>query len=326
MNLETKYKSLSIPQKRNKNVFNAEIIEDFPFARIAVNSVGNPVVLIKSIIDDTFLTQKNVRLKHIELSHNVECKIIENNLTNYENFSVIVFTDKEVNLRKYFFGIAENLIKQLSDNPTQKEVFNIFRNFVEIFRALSKTPSKTVQGIWSELFLISNSEDPNTLLNYWHNIPNEIFDFNADLEKVEVKSSSALERIHIFSSEQLTPPDDKKVIIASLFTKQNSKGQNITDLIGRIKTRITNQDLISKMLNIISTTLGSSAEQGLKIKFDYDLAKNSLKYYDIKDISKIEKINIPSRVSEVKYKSDLTSITPIEFKNLKTDGVLFNAL
>ena len=205
-------------------------------------------------------------------------------------------------------------------------MLNIFKNFIEIFRALSKTPSKTVQGIWSELFLISTSKVPSILLNYWHNNPNEKFDFNADVEKVEVKSSSTFERVHIFSSEQLTPPKDKKVLIASLFIRQNSSGKTITDLINAIITKITNEDLINKMLNIVSSTLGSSAEQGLKIKFDYDLAEDFLKYFDIKDISKIEKINIPSRVSEVKYKSDLTDINPIELKNIAGEGYLFKAL
>ena len=326
MNLVEAFNLLDAPETSNRNLFNAITLTEFPFAKIAVNTDGFPVILISSVADTTFLSQKNIRLKYLELTHNLECKISENNKTQFQNFTVIVFRSNQEHLQHYFLGIAETLIKSLSAKPTQQEVFQTFKNFVEIFRTLSETPTKTLQGLWAEIFLIDTGNEPTTLLNYWHNIPEEKFDFNADTEKLEIKSSSTLERIHIFASEQLNPPADKQVLIASLFVKQATHGTSIAQLANSIQQKITDNDLAEKLFTIISKTLGNTVEQSIKIKFDYDLAKNSLRFYRHQDIHKIEKVHIPNKVSEVRYKSDLTEIKPVIPDDNSNNGQLFTAI
>jgi hypothetical protein len=226
-------------------------------------------------------------------------------------------------LQNYFLGIAQSLLKSLSKKPTQKEVFETFKNFVEIFRSLSETPIKTIQGLWAELILIERSKNPETLINYWHINPEEKFDFNADKEKIEVKSSSSLERVHIFTAEQLNPTDDSQIIIASIFTKQVSNGLNVLDLLEKISVQINDNELLEKVYKIVSKTLGNTFEQTTKIKYDYELAKNSLRFYRYQDISKVERVNIPSRVSEVKFKSDLTNINSTDIEKIIKNGQLF---
>ncbi|TAG52533.1 MAG: PD-(D/E)XK motif protein, partial [Cytophagales bacterium] len=301
---------------------NAKALNEFPFAKIGVNYFGFPVILISSKFDQTHLSQKNIKLKYIELTHNLECKVSENGNSKIDNYSVIIFKSDERILQNYFLGIATSLLNSLSKKPSQKEVFETFKTFIEIFRSLTETPTKTIQGLWAELILIEQSKNPETLINYWHNIPEEKFDFNADNEKIEVKSSSNLERVHIFTAEQLNPANDSQVIIASIFTKQVSNGLNVLDILEKIETRITENELIEKVYRIVSKTLGNTFEQTTKIKYDYNLARNSLRFYIHQDISKVERINIPLRVSEVKFKSDLTNIKPIDI-NLLTEGQLF---
>lgn len=322
MNLLTVFLELDIPQTENSKLFNATALNDFPFAKIGVNYFGFPVILISSKFDQTHLSQKNIKLKYIELTHNLECKVSENGKSKIDNYSVIIFKSNEETLQNYFLGIAQSLLNSLSKKPTQKEVFETFKNFIEIFRSLTEIPTKTIQGLWAELMLIEQSKNPETLINYWHNIPEEKFDFNADSQKIEVKSSSNLERVHIFTAEQLNPPNDSQVLIASIFTKQVSNGINVLDLLDKIDNRIKEIELKEKIYRIVSRTLGNTFEQTKKIKYDYDLAKNSLRFYKHQDISKVERINIPERVSEVKFKSDLTKINPIDI-NLFTEGQLF---
>jgi hypothetical protein len=327
MKLIEQFNILFLPASSSSKLFNAVTLKEYPFAKIGINNFGYPVLLISSITDSTFLAQKNIRLKYLELAHRLECKITENEKSTFANFTVIIFKSDEPNLQNYFLSIAESLLAELSDKPTQKEVYTIFSSFIEIFRSLSVSPSTTVQGLWSELFIIANSANPDILLRYWHDSPSEKFDFNADYEKVEVKSSSNLERVHFFTSEQLNPPSDKYVLIASLFTKQTSKGKSISDLIELLNEKVNDKNILDKLYVIIGKTLGNTVEQGIKIKFDYELAENSLRYYNVQDISKIEKVNIPHQVTEVKYKSDLTDIKVVNPKNdLKTDGELFKAL
>lgn len=323
MNLIESYNSLEVPDIGNRNLFNAITLNAFPFVKIATNNEGLPVILISSVADATYITQKNIRLKYLELTHNLECKVSENNNTLFQNFTVIIFKSNQEFLQRYFLGIAETLIKSLSAKPTQQEVLHAFRNFVEIFRTLSDIPTKTLQGLWAELFVIATSKEPSKLLNYWHVVPEEKFDFNADIEKLEVKSSSTLERLHTFSSEQLNPPRDKQVLIASLFVKQSTHGQSISQLVSSIQQKVDNNNLVEKLFTIVSKTLGNTVEQSIKIKFDFDIAKNSLRFYRHQDIHKIERVHIPNKVSEVRYKSDLTDLVPIKIASLGDNGELF---
>lgn len=326
MNLIETFDTLTAPETANRNLFNAVSLSEFPFAKVAISNKSFPVILISSVADSTSFSQKNIRLKYLELTHNAECKVSEEYKTNFAIYTVIIFRSNQPYLQHYFLGIAETLIKSLSSKPTQKEVIETFKNFIEIFKSLSDTPTKTIHGLWSELFIIEASKEPTTLLNCWHCIPDEKFDFNADIEKLEVKSSSSLERIHIFASEQLNPPAGKQVVIASIFLKQTSHGHSIADIANSIQEKISANDLAEKMFSIISKTLGNTLEQSIKIKFDYDLAKSSLRFYRHQEIHKIEKIYIPSKVSEVRYKSDLTELKPIQPSDSNTGGQLYNAI
>jgi len=326
MKLFETFIELNIPDDSKENVFVAFTLEDYAFAKVAVNNIEFPVVLISSLYDGTHLSNRNIRLKYLELTHNIECKITENGESKFANFSVIVFKSNQPHLQKYFLGIAEILIKSLSKNPTQKEVNSSFNNLIEVFRAFSETPTKTVQGIWSELLLIEICKNPSLLIEHWHHRPSEKFDFNADIEKIEVKSNSNLERVHIFSNEQLNPTEGSQVVIASLFTKQKSKGKSVEDLLISIKVKVLENELIDKLFQIVSKTLGNTIDQSIKIKFDYDLAVNSLRFYRHQDISKIEQINIPERVSEVRYKSNLSNLKAIEPIRLNIGGQLYDAI
>lgn len=327
MNLIELYDSLAFPEEGNEKTFNAIPIPEYQSFRIAIDVEGNPVLLLSVANAVKNIALKNFRLKYLQLEQNIECKISENGKSSFQTFTVITFTSADRNLQEYFLRISETLVKTLSNKPTQQQVIESLNKFVEVFRALTDTPTNTVHGLWTELFLIENSTNPKTLLNYWHNIPEEKFDFNSGEEKIEVKSNSNFERLHTFSSEQLNPPTGTEVLIASIFIRQNNAGQSIQQLVDSIATKVQHDiDLADKLNNIVCKTLGNSLEQSIRIKFDYNLAKDSLQFYNHLDISKIEEVNIPNEVSEVRYKSDLSSLSPIDTTTLKQNGNLFSSI
>lgn len=327
MNLVELYNTLVIPDEDNNKVFNAVPIPDFPNFRVAIDIEGNPVLLLSVANRLKNISVKNFRLKYLQLLQNIECKISEDGKQSFQTFTVVTFTCADRHLREYFLRVAEPFVKSLNIKPTQEQVIETINNFVEVFRSLNDTPTNTVHGLWTELFLIDSSTNPKNLLNYWHNIPEEKFDFNSGVEKIEVKSNSNFERIHIFSSEQLNPPPDTQVLIASVFIRQHNNGQSIQQLVDSITKKIQQDiDLTDKLNNIIFKTLANSMEQSIKIKFDYNIAKDSMRFYRQQDISKIEEVHIPYEVSEVRYKSDITEIKPIEISSLKESGELFRSI
>lgn len=326
MNLIDLYDTLSLPENNSK-VFNAIPIPEYSNFRVAIDFEGNAVLLLtvsKRIKD---LSLKNFRLKYLQLEQNLECKIYENGSIKLQTFTVITFRCSDRNLQEYFLRISETLVKTIGQNPSQQQVIDSLKKFVEVFKTLTDSPTNTVNGLWAELFLIESSSNPKSLLNYWHNQPEEKFDFNAGTERIEVKSSSNFERKHIFSAEQLNPPSDTQVLIASIFLKQHNSGYNIQQLIKRISEKIDYDfETADKLYSIVFRTLGSSLEHSIGLKFDYEIAQQSLRFYKHQDIDKIEEIHIPNNVSEVKYKSDLSSIKPVELKKLKDTPLLFHAL
>src|SRR5690606_17648667 len=99
--------------------------------------------------------------------------------------------------------------------------------------------------------------------------------------------------------EQLNPPDGIQVIVASVFLKNHNTGDSIQQLIQRISQKIGDDvDLIDKVHSIVLTTLGNSLEYAISVKFDYNIAQQSLCFFKHQDIPKIEKMNIPPDVTE----------------------------
>ena len=326
MNLIELYDKLEFLKDGNNRTFNATPVPEHPSFRIAKTFEGNPALLLSVANGVKGSALKNFRLKYLQLEQNVECKITENGKSRFQTFTVITFTNTDRNLREYFLRISETLIKTLSNNPTQQQVVDSLNRFVEVFRSLTDTPTNTVHGLWTELFLIESSSNPKILLNYWHNFPEEKFDFNSGGEKIEVKSNSNFERIHIFSSEQLSQSKGTQVLVASIFIRQHSNGQSIQQIVESITNKVQDGELIEKLINIVFRTLGSSLEQSIRIKFDYNIAKDSLQFYKQQDIGKIEELHIPSEVSEVRYKSDITDISPVEISSLEEKGELFGSI
>jgi len=327
MNLVELYDSLAIPEDDSQRIFNGILIPGYPNFRIAIDIDGNPVLLLSIASRLRSVSIKNFRLKYLQVLQNIECKISEDGNESYKTFTVLTFMTSDRRMREYFLRVAESFIKVLGVSPTQIVVVETINKFVEVFRQLSDIPKKTVQGLWSELFFVDNCKDPKILLNYWHTIPEEKFDFNAGCEKVEVKSSASFQRVHTFSAEQLYPSEDAQILIVSIFVRPSNVGLSVQDIIDRISVRISDEpDLINKLLCIVGQSLGHSLEEAVHLRFDQAIAKDSLQFYHQKDIHKIEKIDIPKEVFEVHYKSDLSDIRPVRLSEISKAGVLFNSI
>ena len=77
MNIAELFDTLTPPETSNRNLFNTATLQEFSFVKMGISNDGFPVILISSLADTTSFSQKNVRLKYLELIHNIECKISE---------------------------------------------------------------------------------------------------------------------------------------------------------------------------------------------------------------------------------------------------------
>ena len=324
MNLIKTFNSIIAPNANDKFQFAAVPIQEYNNHRIAKDKSDNPTLLISvsNLQESTILA--NLKLQNVSVLFDIKCIIQQSGTLIERNFTAICFIGKENSLKKYFLTLCSTLIKDLGNSPTQDGVRKEISRFVELFRLATEPQTKTIQGLWAELFLIAESKEPANLIRCWHCIPEEKFDFNNGIERIEVKSSGSGLRIHTFSLDQLNSPTDTRTIIASIFVKQASTGKSISELQNEISVRLLAEvELLEKLQMQIALTLGKSINDSMRMKFDFQLAKDSLRFYRAEDIPKISFDNVPSLVTDVHFKSDITAINTITPSEISSNSGLF---
>lgn len=306
LDLNQIYNNLPLPNSPSLNSFSAKAITGYENHRIAKNIYNNPSLLILISEKDQDFLVANQNLFSIQVSHNIRCEIQSENGVTYNNFSVISYTGQNIDIKNLFLNTCQVLMKSLGQNPTNKQIKYTVDKFVELFKAVKATPRNSVQGLWCELFLIKQSSFPEKMIASWHSIPEEKFDFSFGKLRLEVKSSSSESRLHHFSSEQLNPIDDVKIIIASILVNSDSGGYSISDLLIEINKKLDNYPKQKEKLHLLTySTLGNDIEKVNQVKFDFEFAKNSLKFFRSSSIPKIDSISIPKEVTNLKFISNL---------------------
>ena len=230
---------------------------------------------------------------------------------NENYYTVITLKSKQIDYIEYFLDVVCIVLEKLGDFPSQQDLLNEIQKLVELFRRFSRPPIKTIQGLWAELFVIEHSSNPSYLVKSWHTTTSDIFDFNDGTDKLEVKSTSRINRVHRFSHNQLTPNESSIVVIASLCVQQSGVGKTVLDLMDAIEPNLENAELRFQLADMISKTLGSDFEKACEYYFDYALACDTYQKYNCKDIPYLDYSSIPAEISDIHYDCDLSKVTPL---------------
>lgn len=310
----------------SENQFSAILIPEYEPHRLGKDAFGKPLLLI-SILDVSNQRQPDpIELEHLTVLYNMNCRVSRSDNTIIEEqFTVVRCTGEDTALQTYFLRVASTIIISLPNQPTQTDISHAVNQLIELFRAMGDVSLKSVRGLWAELFLISQASHPITLANAWHTIPEDRYDFAIDNQRIEVKSFSGDNRLHHFSLEQLHPPEDVIAIVASICVESSQIGHSVADLREIIQSRLgTNLDSHLHIDRIIARTLGSTWRQASEVNFDERLAEESLTYYETSSIPSVNP-NLPSGVSEVRFRSDLSDIECLKSSFLLSEGGLFSA-
>ena len=291
--------------------------------RIGKNEDGLPAILLEPGESTSFIDRP---LKHIEIKHNVEATHKENDEIKLTLFTIIELNNDDDDLIEYFLKVSESIVSKLPDDPSIEDFKKAFQSFVKIFEKMMSVSNKTVQGLWAELLFISLSESPDFFIESWHSDPNLIYDFSHKDEGLEIKSTQSDSRESHFSLLQLNPPEDFKLIVVSfIVNKTTSYGKSIQDLTNELSERINIENRL-KLLEVIAQTLGETKKDGIMTTFDFESAMNSIKYFDVKSVPKINKVDVPDGVSGVKFKSNLRCISGINKDDLAEYGHIYSLI
>jgi len=224
------------------------------------------------------------------------------------------------------------MLSNLPETPSRRELSVEVENLISIFSALRKKPVKEIQGVWAEMLVIERSLHPEILISAWHNQPNAKFDFTMGRDKIEVKSTSSEDRKHHFALDQLNPSINSRLLIASVIVRESAEctgGLSVKALYKKICRRVSAVNLQLKLYSTLATAIGSDYKNWDSVFFDYVEASDTLAFYNVDDIPRILKSDVPEFVTEVKFCSDLSHLIDIKDSHSnfdRSDSVLFKSL
>ena len=277
---------------------------------------GSPCLLIASLGDEIELP---IELAGIRATFGMECEVASREgTTSNQTFSVITCTNVDETIQGYFAHICESVVNIVGESPQMAEVRSAVEHLVDLFQKLGEPSSMSAQGLFAELFIISVSTDPEISVAAWHDEHDERFDFAIGKVRLEVKSTASGRRVHYFTHMQCVPPEGTLGILASLFVQSSGGGTSLLDIIRDIETRLaTNEALTRKLHTNVAQALGDTMPRLLNQKFDVELAKSSLRIFDLNEIPAVRG-SLPPEVSEIRFRSDLSQMPELNVVDIST--------
>lgn len=304
--------------------FSAVPILGYERHRLAKDEQGMPSLLISLLDQPDDQRPIPIKLEHLAIEYDIACRIADLRGGIEEGrFTIVRCLGREKALHDYFLRVIGAVVAALGPTPSRLDVAHAMDKLVELFRAITEEPRKSIQGLWAELFLINRTRDIAPMIEAWHITPEDRYDFSAGNQRIEVKSTSGGVRQHHFTLEQLCPPSGTDLLVASVFVEHAGAGVSLIELADRIRSRISAvPSLVLQLDRMIALIIGNHWRYASEERFDRELAEESLAFFEPQAIPMISP-NLPAGVSAVHFKSDLTGRSGVDTAKYRAAGGLF---
>ncbi len=308
-----------------EDTYMAQSIQGWPSYRIAKDPDGNAALLVATEDLENVERPTPIELRNLSFRPNCSCRVTsEGRPKSFETLAVLRCRSVDSSLREYFLRSLSGVLAGLPpDRPQIIELSRAVYKLSELFRSLEDPPQATLQGLWSELFLITEANDIALAAQAWHAEPRALHDFSLGEQRVEVKSTTSSRRIHEFLLDQLLPPVGTEVVVASFVLQESVSGLSVEDLMQRIvSSGALSDETIQRVLRVISVSLGRDWRDARRVGFDRDSALKHLRFYDGSDLPRVDRPHF-NEISDIRFKCDLSGIAPITRGKLAKQGRLF---
>lgn len=146
----------------------------------------------------------------------------------------------------------------------------------------SRVPRETEIGLAGELLVIAEAADPAALVKTWHSRAEGRFDFSAQGERLEVKTTTASDRVHWFSSEQLVPIPGVCTTFVSILLPLVETGSTVASTFAGMTGLTPNER--TRVRNIIIDVAKEPPEILTSVVFDRAAAKASLLHHSAQEV------------------------------------------
>jgi len=244
-----------------------------------------------------------IQLEYLTVQHSVRGAVHATSSISSSRFSVITLRRDDEDLVRLFLRFAVFLVDQFGSEPKPQEVADEVRRLTGLLQQLRRPSTKTVQGLWAELFVMNQRRNSERWLQGWHVDPEARHDFFVGGVRVEVKSSSGRLRRHHFSHEQLSAPRNAILWVASVLVERSGSGLSVFDLVQSMHQQLT---IESSMIldEMLVRTLGSDFDKAGEFKYDLAHSQDTLLFYPLDRIPRLSH-EVPERVSDISYSVQL---------------------
>ena len=227
----------------------------------------------------------------------------------------------EDNFLKIFLNICETIILKLGASPKYKNSRDYIFSLKDLFLKFNNQPTKTEIGLWGELATIYFSNNSESLIKSWHVSGKEIFDFNFEKLKIEVKTTKKTVRTHNLKHTQFIRLKKLKGLYLSYLLLETDNWKSCIELSDLILAELnsnTREMFIEKLIECVGNSL-----ENFNHRFDLNYSEINLAAYSSEDIDYIEEKSLSSNISNINY--DL-NFEPFEKIKEQTNNDLFNLL
>ena len=257
-----------------------------------------------------------IRLESLEVVFDVPSVVKSATKITEGTFTVVRCRSNEAEIVRYFLSVGETLLRILGSNPSRTVISGAINRLAHIFQRMQSPATRSVNGLFGELFLIRQSQNPFRALAAWRTQDTSRFDFNEGSVRIDVKTAAGRQRIHTFSYDQCNPPSGTTAVAASLFVEQVAGGISLREIVREIEELVaTNTELVLKLHETVAETLGRSLHEALNVRFDHRLSASSLQFYDLRSIPAVRD-EPPPGVCDIHFRSDLTSAPQADMRRL----------
>lgn len=256
-----------------------------------------------------------LRLTGLSVDYGTECVLIERDQRSEIRASVVRSSTELLASGDLFATFCASLIDRLPTPTTDHDLAHEVDRWSRLFWRLTQPATVAMVGLAGELLCIAEAGDVQQWVQAWHSRPEDRLDFSflPGLATVEVKATTRDRRLHEVSLAQVDGANLDARFFASLRVVEG--GHSIGDLIREIGDQLSDDHARMVLWNVLTLTCGSSLESALSFRFDYEVARASIRYYRASDIPRpTVETPLPNGVGNVRFSSDFELVDAVPFE------------
>lgn len=308
---------LAPPASSNPEVFSAVRLDTGSSVRVAKSGSGHPALLLPA----SGQQHAPIALRNLRVLFDIACRTEMDGAVSDEILTVVECLSDDSNIRELFLRAVADVLIACESDLSLGTVSGAIDALVELFRELAEPSSRSVQGMWGELFLLSECRDPLTAVQSWHVLPDDRFDFGTRDLRVEVKTTTQ-DRVHEFGLDQLDARA-ARVVVASVVTQRLGGGVSVPDLSEAVQRRLSGHpDEQLRVLQTVVRVLGEDWGAAQDLRLDPGLASRSLRFFDAESVPSVSR-PLPDGVSHVSFRAELDDSAALTTRDVLTSDSLW---